>query len=222
MPTDQVGTPTYNRDLADATKRLVEAGASGVVNVGGAERSAASRLRSRWLLNELRGGGGGGAVANGHAKRQKAANGKAAAAAAAAALDAGLLSSVTTSNAGQAAKRPLASGLTLDKVYGLIPVEAADGPGGARRLDRPPARQAARGVATARAARRRPREVAGTVSSFSCVCRYAAARPDARAERGTGAGTRMQRQDRGAGAGESWRECRVRVPECGAVRAADA
>ena len=36
-------------------------------------------------------------------------------------LDAALLKGVQTMNAGQAAKRPLASGLTLDKAYGLIP-----------------------------------------------------------------------------------------------------
>ena len=37
VPEDQVNTPTYNRDLADATKRLIECGASGVLNVGGCE-----------------------------------------------------------------------------------------------------------------------------------------------------------------------------------------
>ena len=33
----QVNTPTYNRDLAAATKLLVEANASGILNVGGCE-----------------------------------------------------------------------------------------------------------------------------------------------------------------------------------------
>ena len=36
-------------------------------------------------------------------------------------LNASLLNGVTTSNAGQTAKRPLGSGLTLDKAYSLIP-----------------------------------------------------------------------------------------------------
>ena len=36
-PHGQVNTPTYNRDLATATKMLVEAGASGVFNVGGVD-----------------------------------------------------------------------------------------------------------------------------------------------------------------------------------------
>ena len=35
VPHDQLNTPTYNRDLADATKLLVEADASGIFNVGG-------------------------------------------------------------------------------------------------------------------------------------------------------------------------------------------
>lgn len=35
VPVDQVGTPTYNRDLALATKLLVEADAKGIFNVGG-------------------------------------------------------------------------------------------------------------------------------------------------------------------------------------------
>jgi len=37
VPVDQVNTPTYNRDLAEATKLLVEANASGLFNVGGSE-----------------------------------------------------------------------------------------------------------------------------------------------------------------------------------------
>eukprot|EP00966_Prymnesium_polylepis_P117423 2713945-Prymnesium_polylepis.1 len=35
VPPLQVNTPTYNRDLADATKHLIEVGASGLFNVGG-------------------------------------------------------------------------------------------------------------------------------------------------------------------------------------------
>ena len=93
VPADQVGTPTYNRDLADATKLLVEANASGVVNVGGSEplgRLAFAQIAVE-ALNEARGASAG-------------------------RLDAALLKGVTTSNAGQAAKRPLGSGLTLDKL----------------------------------------------------------------------------------------------------------
>ena len=37
VPVDQVNTPTYNRDLAEATKLLVEAKAVGLFNVGGSE-----------------------------------------------------------------------------------------------------------------------------------------------------------------------------------------
>ena len=37
VPEDQISTPTYNRDLANATLRLVEAGATGVFNVCGPE-----------------------------------------------------------------------------------------------------------------------------------------------------------------------------------------
>ena len=37
VPSDQVNTPTYNRDLAAATKMLLESGASGLFNIGGSE-----------------------------------------------------------------------------------------------------------------------------------------------------------------------------------------
>jgi dTDP-4-dehydrorhamnose reductase len=37
VPSDQVNTPTYNRDLAAATKMLLESGASGLYNIGGSE-----------------------------------------------------------------------------------------------------------------------------------------------------------------------------------------
>jgi len=97
VPCDQVNTPTYNRDLAAATKLLVEANASGILNVGGCEVLGRYdfAIAAVAALNKLRPG--------------------------VAPMDASLLTSVTTSNAGQAAKRPLASGLKLDRVQSLIP-----------------------------------------------------------------------------------------------------
>ena len=99
VPVDQISTPTYSRDLADATKLLVEANASGLVNVGGCE--SLSRLAfaeaACAALNDLRKGE------------------------VTPVLDPKLLTGVTTSHVGQAAKRPLVSGLTLDKAYALIP-----------------------------------------------------------------------------------------------------
>jgi len=95
VPADQVNTPTYNRDLATATKLLVDIGASGLYNVSGEEvlgRYDFARAACV-VLNELR---------------------------PAVPLDAGLLTSVTTSNAGQAAKRPLDSGLKLDKLNATL------------------------------------------------------------------------------------------------------
>jgi hypothetical protein len=97
VPVDQVGTPTYNRDLAEATKLCIEAGASGIVNIGGAEplgRLAFAQIAVA-ALNDARG------LSSPH-------------------LDGALLNGVTTSNAGQAAKRPLASGLTLDKLCATL------------------------------------------------------------------------------------------------------
>ena len=94
----QIGTPTYNRDLADATKLLIEANASGIVNVGGMEpldRLAFAQIAVE-ALNESRPYGS-------------------------PYLNAALLNGVITSNAGQTAKRPLGSGLTLDKAYALTP-----------------------------------------------------------------------------------------------------
>jgi len=95
VPTDQINTPTYNRDLAACTKLLVEANASGVYNIGGSDvlgRYDFARAACV-VLNELRPG---------------------------TVLDASLLTGVTTSNAGQAAKRPLASGLKLDKTQASL------------------------------------------------------------------------------------------------------
>jgi len=94
VPVDQVNTPTYNRDLADATKRLVEANVSGVFNVGGCEVLGRLDFGKKVIdaLNPILGG-----------------------------FDASLLHGVETSNAGQAALRPLASGLTLDKTQAAIP-----------------------------------------------------------------------------------------------------
>ena len=96
VPVDQIGTPTYNRDLAEATKLLVEAHCSGIYNVGGSE-----------VLGRLAFGEMAVAALNSLVGTMK--------------LDAKLLNGVTTSNAGQAAKRPLSSGLTLDKTYAAIP-----------------------------------------------------------------------------------------------------
>ncbi len=50
VPADQVANPTYNRDLAEATARLVEAGAKGVYHVAGPElldRAAFARRLAR-------------------------------------------------------------------------------------------------------------------------------------------------------------------------------
>ena len=50
MPSDQVNTPTYNRDLAAATKMLLESGASGLYNIGGSEALTLVRVRDRVRL----------------------------------------------------------------------------------------------------------------------------------------------------------------------------
>ncbi len=73
------------------------AGASGVVNVGGSEVLGRYdfALEVCGALNQARSVG--------------------------ARLDVALLNSVTTSNAGQAAKRPLSSGLDLSKLSTLLP-----------------------------------------------------------------------------------------------------
>ena len=95
VPTDQVNTPTYSRDLAEASVLLVEKEASGIFNVGGSD--PLDRLAfGCMVVGELSG-------LNWHS------------------LDASHLKGVTTSNSGQAAKRPLASGLRLDKTLALLP-----------------------------------------------------------------------------------------------------
>mmetsp|Transcript_53545 Transcript_53545/g.88906 ORF Transcript_53545/g.88906 Transcript_53545/m.88906 type:complete len:497 (+) Transcript_53545:23-1513(+) len=97
VPNDQVNTPTYNRDLAEATRLLVEKGARGLFNIGGSEvldRLAFAKVIVE-AINKLEPAG--------------------------AKLDAALLNGVTTSNAGQAALRPLASGLKLDKLKAVLP-----------------------------------------------------------------------------------------------------
>ena len=63
VPTDQVSTPTYNRDLASATLKLVSCRASGVVHLVGAERMSryefarelvvSARLEQRLLCGVL-------------------------------------------------------------------------------------------------------------------------------------------------------------------------
>jgi len=85
----QVNTPTYNRDLADATKHLIEVGASGLFNVGGPD--VLGRAAFADVIADAMG------------------------------LDKRGIKPVTTSNAGQAALRPLDSGLTLDKTLATIP-----------------------------------------------------------------------------------------------------
>merc|ERR1719352_1363802 len=97
VPSDQVGTSTYNRDLAEASKRLLEAKASGLFNIGGADVLARTDFGYQAIeaLNARK--------------------------ATATPLDKAKISPVTTSNAGQAALRPLASGLKLDKLSAALP-----------------------------------------------------------------------------------------------------
>jgi len=98
VPQDQVNTPTYNRDLADATRRLVEKGAAGLFNIGGSQ--VLGRLDfAKEVVEALN------ALSIDKTKL----------------LSADLLSAVTTSNSGQAALRPLASGLKLDRLQAEIP-----------------------------------------------------------------------------------------------------
>ncbi|KAL1527265.1 hypothetical protein AB1Y20_015940 [Prymnesium parvum] len=89
VPSDQKNTPTYNRDLADATKQLVEAGAVGVFNVGGPE--VLGRVEFAEVVADCLG------------------------------LDKKPIVPLTTENNGQAALRPLDSGLSLEKVQAIIP-----------------------------------------------------------------------------------------------------
>lgn len=98
VPNDQVNTPTYNRDLARATMLLVKKGASGLFNIGGCEvldrlAFANAVVDSLNTLDPFLGFK----------------------------FDAGLLKGVATSNAGQTAMRPLASGLKLDKIKAVLP-----------------------------------------------------------------------------------------------------
>ena len=100
VPQDQLSTPTYNRDLAVATKLLVEAGASGVVHVGGDPGRLLGRhdfaCEAVRTLNRLRGG-------------------------VRAPMDAALLKPMTTDNVGQAARRPLTCGLKHDALASYLP-----------------------------------------------------------------------------------------------------
>eukprot|EP00908_Phaeocystis_cordata_P025673 Transcript_814.p1 GENE.Transcript_814~~Transcript_814.p1 ORF type:complete len:498 (-),score=230.30 Transcript_814:558-2051(-) len=95
-PQDQVNTPTYNRDLAAATKMLLDKGASGVFNIGGSEVLGRASFGER-VVSALNARAG------------------------AKPLDKKLITPVTTSNAGQAALRPLDSGLKLDKLSATLP-----------------------------------------------------------------------------------------------------
>jgi len=98
VPSDQVNTPTYNRDLAAATKMLLECGATGLYNIGGSEVLARTDF-GHAVIDALNARPG----------------------ATAKSLDKSLIIPVTTSNAGQAALRPLDSGLKLDKLNAALP-----------------------------------------------------------------------------------------------------
>uniref|UniRef100_A0A7S0LAY0 RmlD-like substrate binding domain-containing protein n=1 Tax=Coccolithus braarudii TaxID=221442 RepID=A0A7S0LAY0_9EUKA len=96
-PSDQVNTPTYNRDLAEATKLLAERKAAGVFNVSGDELLGRYDfgLELAKAFNEL--------IPD------------------APKLDTSLIASIATSNSGQAALRPLASGLKSEKLRAALP-----------------------------------------------------------------------------------------------------
>ena len=94
VPSDQVNTPMYNRDLAMATKLLLEAKCSGVYNVGGPDSECLGRADFAY------------AVVDALAERTG--------------LDKAHIKPVTTSNAGQTALRPLASGLKMDKTTAAL------------------------------------------------------------------------------------------------------
>ena len=89
----------YNRDLAIATKRLLEAKCSGVYNVGGPDAQCLGRADFAYALVDALAELGGGAALK---------------------LDKALIKPVTTSNAGQTALRPLASGLKMDKTSAAL------------------------------------------------------------------------------------------------------
>lgn len=90
VPMDQVSTPTYNRDLAEAVLELVDCGASGVMHVAGPELM--DRLE---FAREVAGFFG---------------------------LDASCVEGVTTASLGQAAARPLHSGLSTGRLEQLLPL----------------------------------------------------------------------------------------------------
>jgi len=89
VPQDQISTPTYNRDLAQTTLRLVAAGARGVFHVAGPELM--DRLEFAQRVAETFG------------------------------LDTSLLQGVSTAELGQAAPRPLWSGLATNKLAAMYP-----------------------------------------------------------------------------------------------------
>ncbi len=92
VPSDQISTPTYNRDLAKATLQLIAAGAFGVVHVTGPELMSRGELALR--------------VASFFG------------------LDSSLIEAVPTSELGQIAKRPLASGLVSERLGRGLPAIA--------------------------------------------------------------------------------------------------
>lgn len=89
VPADQISTPTYNRDLAEATLALAEAGVTGVVHVAGPELM--DRMQFAREVAEVFG------------------------------LDTGLIDPVSTASLGQAAARPLHSGLKTRRLEELMP-----------------------------------------------------------------------------------------------------
>ena len=158
VPSDQVNTPTYNRDLAAATKMLLESGASGLYNIGGSEARAPPPTQQRPpppnpnpthppappalahpstpplapplhshprphpalapLHSHPRPHQVLGRTDFGHAVIDAL---NARPGATAKPLDKALIKPVTTTNAGQAALRPLDSGLKLDKLSAALP-----------------------------------------------------------------------------------------------------
>ncbi len=89
VPGDQISTPTYNRDLAEATLALLDIGATGVVHVAGPELM--DRMQFAREVAEVFG------------------------------LNLDLVDAVTTASLGQAAARPLHSGLLTRRLEELVP-----------------------------------------------------------------------------------------------------